>query len=103
MDESYARTACLLLRVTPDVFANDIFAMKGGSAINLFVRDMPRLSVDIDIAYVHRQTPRDESLRAISDEIDAIAIPLRETGLATRKIPSKGLSDTKLVVVSGGV
>jgi hypothetical protein len=33
--------------------------MKGGTAINMFVRDMPRLSVDIDVVY----TPRGEKLR----------------------------------------
>lgn len=44
MDNSYADTVRLLLTVTPAVFANDIFAMKGGTAINLFVQDMPRLS-----------------------------------------------------------
>ena len=37
MDESYAETVRLLLRAAPDVFANDVFAMKGGTAINLFV------------------------------------------------------------------
>jgi hypothetical protein len=42
MDKTYADTVRLLLAVAPDVFANDIFAMKGGTAINLFVRDMPR-------------------------------------------------------------
>ena len=51
MDKSYADTVRLLLAVTPEVFANDIFAMKGGTAINLFVQDMPRLSVDIDVVY----------------------------------------------------
>ena len=49
MDKTYADTVRLLLAAAPDVFANDIFAMKGGTAINLFVRDMPRLSVDIDV------------------------------------------------------
>ena len=62
MDESYAQTVRLLLRAVPDVFANDIFAMKGGTAINLFVRDMPRLSVDIDVAYIDWRTPREEAL-----------------------------------------
>lgn len=51
MDKVYADTVRLLLKVAPDVFANDIFAMKGGTAINLFVMDMPRLSVDIDVVY----------------------------------------------------
>ncbi|MGH9784358.1 MAG: nucleotidyl transferase AbiEii/AbiGii toxin family protein, partial [Terriglobia bacterium] len=103
MDESYAQTVRLLLRAAPDVFANDIFAMKGGTAINLFVRDMPRLSVDIDVAYIHWKTPREEALRAISDEIDAIASRLSRTGLAVRKIPSKDLGETKLIVESDDV
>ena len=47
----YADAVRLLLAAAPEVFANDIFAMKGGTAINLFVRDMPRLSVDIDVVY----------------------------------------------------
>lgn len=38
MDKTYADTVRLLLAVAPDVFTNDIFAMKGGTAINLFVR-----------------------------------------------------------------
>lgn len=66
MDKTYADTVRLLLAVAPDVFANDIFAMKGGTAINLFVRDMPRLSVDIDVVYLPWQTPRDEALQAIN-------------------------------------
>ena len=52
MDKSYANTVRLLLAVAPEVFANDIFAMKGGTAINFFVQDMPRLSVDIDVVYL---------------------------------------------------
>ena len=50
MDESYAQTVRLLLRAAPDVFANDIFAMKGGTAINLFVRDMPRRACCSDLS-----------------------------------------------------
>jgi predicted nucleotidyltransferase component of viral defense system len=60
--ERYVQTVRLLLRVAPDVFANDIFAMKGGTAINLFVRDMPRLSVDIDVVYPDAFLPRPRSL-----------------------------------------
>lgn len=57
IDQAYIDTVRLLLRVVPDIFRNEIFAMKGGTAINLFVQDMPRLSVDIDVVYV----PRDPS------------------------------------------
>lgn len=42
----------LLLEVLPFVAMEKCFALKGGTAINLFVRDMPRLSVDIDLTYL---------------------------------------------------
>lgn len=101
MDKSYADAVRLLLTVAPDVFANDIFAMKGGTAINLFVRDMPRLSVDIDVAYTPWQTPRGQALRAIADELDAVAGRLAMLGLSARKVASKDLGDTKLLIDSG--
>ena len=41
----------LLLDVMPEVAKEECFAMHGGTAINLFVREMPRLSVDIDLTY----------------------------------------------------
>lgn len=52
MNQEYARTVQLLLAVAPDVFHSPAFAMKGGTALNLFVQDMPRLSVDIDLVFV---------------------------------------------------
>jgi predicted nucleotidyltransferase component of viral defense system len=42
----------LLLRVLPYVAKEKIFALKGGTAINLFVHELPRLSVDIDLTYL---------------------------------------------------
>lgn len=98
MDKAYADTVRLLLTAAPDVFANNIFAMKGGTAINLFVQDMPRLSVDIDVVYTPRQTPREQALKAIGDELDAVAGRLNRLGLVTRKVNSKDLGDTKLLI-----
>lgn len=98
MDKIYADTVRLLLAVTPAVFNGNIFAMKGGTAINLFVQDMPRLSVDIDVVYRPWQTQRDEALKAINDELAAIARRLEPLGVQTRLIRSKDLSDTKLIV-----
>ena len=51
-DTSYFEQARLLLRYLPALSAVNCFALKGGTAINLFVRDLPRLSVDIDLAYL---------------------------------------------------
>ena len=41
----------LLVSLLPRVAKQECFALKGGTAINMFLRDMPRLSVDIDLAY----------------------------------------------------
>src|SRR4051794_24683022 len=50
--ELYRRQVALLVKVIPLVAAESCFALKGGTAINLFIRDMPRLSVDIDLTYL---------------------------------------------------
>lgn len=98
MDKTYADTVRLLLTVAPDVFANDIFAIKGGTGINLFVRNMPRLSIDIDVVYLPWQVPRDEALRAINQELAAIGERVQPLGLRTRLIRAKDLGETKLIV-----
>lgn len=98
MDKTYAETVRLLLTAAPDVFANDIFAMKGGTAINLFVQDMPRLSVDIDVVYIRRDVARDQALQEIAAQLGIIADRLARLGLQTRLVRSKDLGDTKLIV-----
>lgn len=50
--DGYRKQVSLLIRTIPFVAAEKEFALKGGTAINLFLRDMPRLSVDIDLTYV---------------------------------------------------
>ena len=98
MDKGYADTVRLLLTVAPEVFANDIFAMKGGTAINLFVQDMPRLSVDIDVVFQPRQMPRDEAVAAIDAELAAIGQRVASLGLRARRLRGADASDTKLIV-----
>ena len=63
--EIYRRQVALLMRTLPLVAEEKSFALKGGTAINLFIRDMPRLSVDIDLTYLPVQ-PRAESLAAVT-------------------------------------
>jgi len=98
MNKVYADTVRLLLTVAPEIFRSDIFAMKGGTAINLFVRDMPRLSVDIDVAYTSWETPRDAALKAISDEIGTIAKRLRGMKLEVKTTSASDIGDSKLLV-----
>ncbi|WP_454726886.1 MULTISPECIES: nucleotidyl transferase AbiEii/AbiGii toxin family protein [Cupriavidus] len=100
MDKTYADTVRLLLTVAPDAFANDIFALKGGTGINLFVQDMPRLSVDLDIVYRPWQVPRDEALHAIDQELAAIEDRVGKLGLHTRRVGAKDQGDTKLIIES---
>lgn len=102
MDKAYADTVRLLLAAAPEVFANDIFAMKGGSAINLFVRDMPRLSVDIDVVYRQWQIPREDALADVAGEIDAIAGRLANRGMRTRRVAAGELDDVKLLIEHQG-
>lgn len=61
----------LLLQCLPFVTDHPEFALKGGTAINLFVQPMPRISVDIDLTYVPI-TPREEALAAIEAELNAL-------------------------------
>lgn len=59
MEKSYVDTVRLLLESAPAIFQTPHFAMKGGTAINLFLQKMPRLSVDIDVVYSHHHhSPR---------------------------------------------
>jgi predicted nucleotidyltransferase component of viral defense system len=55
MKPSYIQTVNLLLDIAPEVFRSHRFAMKGGTALNLFVQDLPRLSVDVDAILLSRQ------------------------------------------------
>lgn len=74
MDKSYIDTVRLLLRVAPDVFEGDLFAMKGGTAINLFVRDMPRLS-PLPIAIGQLIQKMNDRRRLIRERPDGILVP----------------------------
>ena len=72
MNEAYVRTVRLLLDIAPAVFVNPVFAMKGGTALNLFLQDMPRLSVDIDVVFTRHDMPREAAIQAIGEELMAI-------------------------------
>lgn len=67
----YYKQVQLLLQLLPLIARHDCFALKGGTAINLFIRNFPRLSVDIDLVYLPLQE-RDEALHGIKAALDQI-------------------------------
>jgi len=73
----YARQVELLLRVLPIVAAQECLALKGGTAINLFLQNMPRLSVDIDLAYLPLRD-RKTALTEITDSLQVIREKIRD-------------------------
>lgn len=99
--QRYVDQVSLLVRAIPEIAREDIFALKGGTAINLFVRDLPRLSVDIDLVYLP-VADRDSSLQAVRDGLDRIASRLEKGGRMA--VERRLLPDGKrLVVQSDGV
>lgn len=80
MKESpYFKQAELMLRTIPCITAETCLALKGGTAINLFVRDMPRLSVDIDLAYLPVDEPRETALKKMTEALGRIAAAIKRT------------------------
>jgi len=71
MNDSYKRQAELLIKIIPVVAREEDLALHGGSAINLFIRDMPRISVDIDLTYLPLES-RETSLGKIKDILEKI-------------------------------
>ncbi len=72
----YYKQVQLLMQVLPFVAKQECFALKGGTAINLFVREFPRLSVDIDLVYLPMKG-RDEALQEIREALDSISADLK--------------------------
>lgn len=102
MNQTYLDTARLLTQVAPLVFVDDTFALKGGTAINLFVRDMPRLSVDLDLVFPDHTLPRDEALVHINEAVRRAAERLKKVGFQTHA-PAAAEGETKLLVRRGSV
>ncbi len=93
-DSPYYRQAELLLRILPIVNREEVFALKGGTAINFFYRDLPRLSVDIDLTYLPLKD-RDKSLQEINDKLLDLKGEIFRT-FPRSKIIHKQLSESKV-------
>jgi predicted nucleotidyltransferase component of viral defense system len=99
VSEQYRQQVALLIQTLPAVAEEKDFALKGGTAINLFVRDMPRLSVDIDLTFLPVM-PRDQSLAAIEAALLRIKKRIEDSVAGVRVFESRQNdgSLTRLVV-----
>jgi predicted nucleotidyltransferase component of viral defense system len=88
MNETYRKQVALLLDILPEIAKEDVFALHGGTAINLFCLDMPRLSVDIDLTYIPVSGNRNEDLRHIRSSLAKIKERIKE------QIPNVNFSDS---------
>lgn len=103
MNQIYLDTARLLTQVAPLVFVDDTFALKGGTAINLFIRDMPRLSVDLDLVFPDHGLPREQALVRIGEGLQQSSERLKARGFQTRLQAAVDAVETKLLVRRGPI
>src|SRR5688572_8422809 len=96
VNKIYLDTARLLTQVAPIVFQPGVFALKGGTAINLFIRDMPRLSVDLDLVFVDHTLPRAQALQQIADALNGASDDLRKRGFEVLIRRANDAAETKL-------
>lgn len=90
MNNLYKEQVRLLLRILPVIYREEDFAVHGGTAINLFIKDLPRYSVDVDLTYIPLG-PRNESLAEIDEKLVAISRQLQRAvpGINIRPVPNK--------------
>lgn len=98
MKAEYEKQVKLLLDVLPSLNKADMFALKGGTAINFFIQDFPRLSVDIDLTYLP-MNDRDAALKGISNGIDVLSKDIKQRLPGSNITPqSSGGTVSKLVI-----
>jgi len=102
MREHYIEQTRLLLSIMPEIAKHNAFALKGGTAINLFYRDMPRISVDIDLVFVPI-CDRAHSLKVINEILHQIvrAIEQRNSQFRIQRIAGGGNAETRIVINNG--
>jgi predicted nucleotidyltransferase component of viral defense system len=96
MNKRYLDNVRLLLRILPEIGKIEEFALHGGTAINLFHNNMPRLSVDIDLTYIPF-SDRETDLRRIKDLLEILSSRLSKTipDIIIRKQP-ENMDEVKL-------
>lgn len=98
MTEEYRNQVRLLLSVLPIVARQKNLALKGGTALNFFWHDFPRLSVDIDLTYLPLAN-RKKSLTSISKKVQTIADAIEKEIPGTSVTPQKSGGAISRIVI----
>lgn len=99
--KQYEAQVQLLVRLLPIVAGEEDFALKGGTAINLFYRDLPRLSVDIDLTYLPIKD-RGESLTEIQAAMARLAaVASKLPNIRATQVAGGGGGATRVLARSG--
>jgi len=100
ISQFYILQADLLIQVIPHITEEKTLALKGGTAINLFLRNMPRMSVDIDLTYLPFDD-REKALSNISNALGRIKARIEKslTGISVNNHIVDG-TDVKLFIQS---
>lgn len=96
MQQGYKNQVQLLVEIFPYIAKEKCFALKGGTAINLFYNNLPRLSVDIDLTYIDFET-REFACKKINDALERITKNLNSKGYIAK---SQGNNDKKKIICS---
>lgn len=105
MSEEYKKQVDLLLKVLPHALKNKEMALKGGTAINLFYRDLKRYSVDIDLCYLPVKSRKDtfDSIYSILINMKKDIEELSNTYIVTLSKELKDFNTSILYIEHDGV
>jgi predicted nucleotidyltransferase component of viral defense system len=92
MNETYKKQVALLIWIMPLVYKITDFAVHGGTAINLFVKNMPRYSVDVDLTYLPIKN-WEESITAINNHLNTLKQQIEKAIPGIRVIHKPAISD----------
>lgn len=97
-DSIYYKQVSLLIRLIPVIEKETCFALKGGTAINLFVQNFPRLSVDIDLAYLPFE-PRQDALKNIRNVLGKITKQINQIPELFATLQDNNPDEMRIIVI----
>jgi len=97
----YYKQVALLVNCLPYVAGESCFALKGGTAINLFVQNFPRLSVDIDLVYLPLE-PRSDALINIRTALERVTKKINDIANLSAVFQNSKSDELRVIVSTAG-